>query len=231
MVNGFFEIGSIGTLADFFTVLKEKLLEYTDFTLTESTDLSLTFDTKIHSVTLVVTDSKIDDASSTTINNALKFEFFKSTTSVGSFTVIYTSSGVTASTEKARSIKLSAYKNAHGDTFYSFIASGSTTTTFDISYVFSKISSKDILTNTEVSRFGIGNKFYDDSAVSNLTLSNPITSKASGMVMLNSLLTQSSTYTEYVDRLYNCSTVTANMVYKISNKNYFALNTNLLVEE
>lgn len=229
MQNGIFEIGTLGTLTDFFIIIKEKFLEYTNFELLDSTELSLTFNTKIYDIILKITDTKITDISSTNTSNSLKLEFIKNNISINSISVNYSSS-ITQDAISSRYINLFVHNNNNNNSmFYAFLNYSANTITTNT--MFGNIISKSILDDTQTNRFIIANNFYNSEATNYLTLSNPITNSANGIVMINSMLLNSSVYIDYIPVMYNCSKVTENRYYTINNKKYFSLTSNILIKE
>lgn len=227
MINGTFEIGSTGTLSDFFTELKIKLVEIADFEVVESTDISVTFNTNIHEVTLKITDSKITDTSTTTISNILKFEFLKNNISLRSFTMAYISSAVAQTVLASRLIHLIVHKTTN-TTVLGFNTYNNLN--INISYMFGKTMSNSIADNSATERFFIGDGYYNPQTTSYLSMYCPITYSSSGIVTL-SLMLGSSNYIDYIPTMLNCTRVTENRYYMINNKKYYALTSNILVEE
>lgn len=228
MQNGIFEIGLIGTLTDFFSTIKTKFLEYTNFELLESTDLSLTFDTKIYDVVLKITDTKISDTSSTSTSNSLKFEFLKNNISISNLSVSYSQSSTALDTSVIRKINLFTHSN-NNLIFYAFLNYSATIVTMN--NIFGSITSKALSDDTITNRFIIGNNFYNVDTLTSFTVQNLFSGNSTGIVMINLILSNSSIYTDYVPNMYNCSKVIENKYYNINNKKYYSLTANILIEE
>ena len=229
--NGIFEIGTLGTLTDFFTILKTKVLEYTDWELLESTEISLTFDTKIHGVTLKITDAKITDVSSSLTSNYIKLEFIRDNISTASFNNIqYSLSVASSDTTATRSINLFVHKNNNA-ILINFSHYG--VTSWAWGNVFGSINSKSISDNTETQRYIVGSNFYSAETGNYLLLKKDFTNPANnGISMINlHLINTNNFYFDYVPYLYNCTQLSSGKYYTINGKEYFSIDSNILIEE
>lgn len=232
MKNGSFEVSSVGTLLDFFALVVEKISEYTEFTLTESTELSATFDTHIDDIVLEVTDSQITSASSTNSSNALRLTFIRNSVTLTSYNIIYANNVLKVTDSNTRCINIIVHctsdTNIYNINTYS-------NTTMDSNFMICKVKSQSILDNSESTGcFIYGNYYPSDSNSSKYIFRSTLNYSANGTVMINlmiSSLSSSSSYDKYIPYMYNCSNITSNRYYLINNKKYFALTSNLLILE
>lgn len=232
MKNGSFSVSSVGTLTDFFALVIEKIQEYTDFTLTESTELSATFDTNIDGLLLKITDNTISSTSSTNASNALKFTFLRNNVSIASYTVAYSVNSYTINQSGTRTINIVVHctndANVYSINPYS-------TAIVDLNFIICKVNPKKILDNSTFSGCLMYGSYYPSDSNSSCFLIRDIANSANGIVMKNFCIayssSSSSNYDMYVPYMYTCSSVTANRYYLINNKKYFALTSNLLIEE
>lgn len=232
MKNGSFAVSSVGTLTDFFALVIEKIQEYTDFTLTESTELSAIFNTHIDDLMLKITDNTILSTSSTNASNTLKFTFLRNNISIASYTVAYSNNSYTINQSDTRTINIVVHctndANVYSINPYS-------TAIADLNFIICKVNPKKILDNEVKSGCLIYGNYYPSDSNSYRSLKRDITYSANGIVMMNFCITYSSTsssnYDMYVPYMYTCSSVTANRYYLINNKKYFALTSNLLILE
>lgn len=232
MKNGIFSVSSVGTLTDFFALVIEKIQEYTDFTLTESTELSATFDIHIDDLTLKITDSNISSTSSANASNALNFKFFRNSVSVVSYNIVYSNNSYTISQETTRNIHIVVHctndTNVYSINPYSIAI-------VDLNFIICKVNSKAILDNSQNSGCFLYGNYYPSDSNESRYIKRDLLYSANGIVMMNLCIcygsSSSSNYDLYIPNMYTCSNVTANRYYLINNKKYFALTSNILIEE
>lgn len=229
-VNGFFEVGSAKTLTDFFVSLKNSILEHTDWKLieSESTSIKLVFNTKIDDITCTITDRQITSESSTTTSNNLLFAYSRNGKSVNNIVASYSQSTYSLSQNADRCIKIMVHNNDNIK-LVSFINFNFNTATWSNNSL-GKFKTTNIASGEVIDRYAIGTTLYRSDTNSSLVVYAYITTSCTGgIVMMN--LVNSNTITDYVNNCYNCSTVISGSYYQINGKKYFALTTNILVEE
>lgn len=232
MKNGSFSVSSVGTLTDFFALVIEKIQEYTDFTLTESTELSAIFDIHIDDLTLKITDSNISSTSSANASNALRFTFLRNSVSVAGYSIVYSNNSYTISQETTRNINIVVHctndANVYSINPYS-------TAIVDLNFIICKVNPKKILDNELKSGCFLYGSYYPSDSNESRCIKRELLYSANGIVMMNLCIgygsSSSSNYDMYVPNMYTCSNITANRYYLINNKKYFALTSNILIEE
>ena len=241
------EITSNGTLTDFFAQLKEKILANTSFELiSEDTEkFTLLFDTKISDVKLKITDNQITN-NQTSSSNAIIVRLLSDNLNISEnsnvyYTLQYSTSSNTKDIKVTRTLILLNYENNSNFSIISILPWNKTG--WRLSYdscSIGKLSTKKIDDSSTVERVFFLNKAYDvNKNNSDLYIANAFYNIASsGVCYVNQMLaTQASGNSlsgkvmEYCENLYNCTNLTSGYKYNINGKTFFAIDTNILVED
>lgn len=241
------EITSNGTLTDFFAQLKEKILANTSFELiSEDTEnFTLLFDTKISDVKLKITDNQITN-NQTSSSNAIIVRLLSDNLNISEnsnvyYTLQYSTSSNTKDIKVTRTLILLNYENNSNFSIISILPWNKTG--WRLSYdscSIGKLSTKKIDDSSTVERVFFLNKAYDvNKNNSDLYIANAFYNIASsGVCYVNQMLTTqassnslSGKVMEYCENLYNCTNLTSGYKYNINGKTFFAIDTNILVED
>ena len=241
------EITSNGTLTDFFAQLKEKILANTNFELiSEDTEnFTLLFDTKISDVKLKITDNQITN-NQTSSSNAIIVRLLSDNLNISEnnnvyYTLQYSTSSNTKDIKVTRTLILLNYENNSNFSIISILPWNKTG--WRLSYdscSIGKLSTKKIDDSSTVERVFFLNKAYDvNKNNSDLYIANAFYNIASsGVCYVNQMLTTqasgnslSGKVMEYCENLYNCTNLTSGYKYNINDKTFFAIDTNILVED
>lgn len=240
------EITSNGTLTDFFAQLKEKILANTNFELVseDTENFTLLFDTKISDMKLKIIDTYVTlnpAQTSSSIKCILLSENFGVTEAKQIQTMIsYSSQSNAKETVFPRTLALLIYENDN----FSMISlrpynSSSWSFGYDICSI-GKLTTKKVDDGSTVERVFFLNKAYDvNKNNSDLYIANAFYNIASsGVCYVNQMLTTqasgnslSGKVMEYCENLYNCTNLTSGYKYNINGKTFFAIDSNILVEE
>ena len=240
------EITENGTLADFFAKIKEKILENTNFELAseDAENFILIFDTKISDLKLKITDSRITSNSSASSNqiDCLLFSDKLNITESSNchINVMYCSTSCTKDTCTTRLLTLLNYEASN---FSMSSILNCNTSSWQVkfnTFGLGKLNTKKIDDGSTVERVFFANRTFDlNGNYSELYLGNVFSSiSSSGICYVNQMLSTGSTtgtisgkVTEYCENLYNCTNVTSGYKYNINGKTFFAIDSNILVEE
>lgn len=240
------EITSHGTLTDFFAQLKEKILANTNFELVseDTENFTLIFDTKISDMQLKITDTYITSnktQTSSSIKCILLSENFGVTEAKQIQTMIsYSSQSNTKETVFSRTLTLLIYEN---DNFQIIGIAPYNNTSWSFGYDrcnIGKLTTKKVDDGSTVERAFFLNRAYDiNKDNSDLYITSAFYNiNSSGICYVNQMLTtQMSSYSlsgkimEYCEKLYDCTKVISGYKYNINDKTFFAIDSNILVED
>ncbi|MGN1412424.1 MAG: hypothetical protein ACI4WH_07975 [Oscillospiraceae bacterium] len=236
------EVVSTSTCVDFFSKLKDTILDNTNFELLEESiapdSLYLTFDTKIYDFKLKIATKE----TSSTAANVLLCTLSNDSRAVSSIiNVGYTASAKKSTEDNSRKVNLFIHEC---DKSYLVKIGGYNDITWNYNFnvmVLGKLSSKTVADGTEHIKILYCNTLYDAQGdtdniyFTKVYNANPCV----GVVKQNLLLTNTvnnsvgvtGTIKEYCTNLYCCSTLTSGFRYKINGKTYFAFDPNILIEE
>lgn len=226
-------IQSSGTLADFFSALKNTLLEVTDWTLKDSSDYSISFIVDKAGRYITFTDDTVI-ADSTAISFKIAWRLYDSTgTQLASNTLQYVSGGYLATVNTTRRIQMTTVSTSNG--------------TYVIFMGYNNVLPEIVLNNNLGLGFNISIKMLDGTLVDAVyynskfnTTSNEYTVKSSTATSVNtaSYLATSPVYVTsggyVVGSLYGAlyaNTVTKMQRYSFGGKSYISGSTALLFEE
>lgn len=239
------EIIGTGTLSDFFTQIKEKILANTNFELiSEDTEkFTLIFDTKLSDLKLKITDAQITNnltTSSCQIKGWLVSENLNIDTKDTGDTanaLQYSSGNFTKDQVTTRKLNLLVYENDK----FSFICLrpySSNSWFWDRNTLaVGKILTKKIVDSSSVERIFFNTACYDISKNSSnlylINLFNNLTSTGVGKIeqTLSTNYSGSGSINEVCENLYNCTSLASGYKYNINGKTFFAISTNILIEE
>lgn len=239
------EIIGTGTLADFFTQIKEKILANTNFELiSEDTEkFTLIFDTKLSDLKLKITDAQITNNSATSscqIKGWLVSENLNIDTNSTSDTTNaaqYSSGNFTKDQVTTRKLNLLVYENDK----FSFVCLrpySSNSWLWDRNTLaVGKILTKKIVDSSSVERIFFNTTCYDISKSNSnlylLNLFNGIGSSGIGIIeqtLSTNYSNSSGSINEICENLYNCTSLASGYKYNINGKTFFAISTNILIE-
>lgn len=226
-------IQSSGTLADFFSALKNTLLEVTDWTLKDSGDYSVSFIAdKAGRYITFTDDTVIADSTATSFKVAWRL-YNSGGTQLANYTLQYVSGGYLATANALRNIKLTTVSTSNG-TYITFAG-------------YSNVLPDIALNNNLGLGFNISIKMLGGTLVDAVyynskfnTTSNEYTVKSSTATSVNtaSYLATSPVYVTsggyVVGSLYGAlyaNTVTKMQRYSFGGKSYISGSTALLFEE
>ena len=241
------EITSNGTLTDFFAQLKEKILANTSFELiSEDTEnFTLLFNTKISDMKLKITDNQITN-NQTSSSNAIIVRLLSDNLNISEnsnvyYALQYSSSANTKDIQVTRTLTLLNYENNSNFSIISILPWNKTG--WRLSYdscSIGKLSTKKIDDSSIVERVFFMNRTFDlNKNNKSLWFGNIFPNvSCSGVCFVNQMLTDTSTtgsivgkVMEYCENLYNCTNLTSGYKYNINGKTFFAIDTNILVED
>ena len=226
-------IQSSGTLADFFSALKNTLLEVTDWTLKDSSDYSISFIVDKAGRYITFTDDTVI-ADSTAISFKIAWRLYDSTgTQLASNTLQYVSGGYLATASTPRRIQMTAVSTSNG-TYITFAG-------------YSNVLPDIVLNNNLGLGFNISVKMLDGTLVDAVyynskicTANNEYTVKSSTATSVNtaSYLATSPVYVTsggyVVGSLYGAlyaNAVAKMQRYSFNSKSYISGSATLLFEE